>query len=64
MRAARVGLRILELPVAYRRRSGGQSKVAGNWRGSITASLRIIMTFARVAIEPAPRPAASARSAG
>jgi glycosyltransferase involved in cell wall biosynthesis len=64
MRAARAGLRILELPVAYRRRSGGQSKVAGNWRGSITASLRIIMTFARVAIEPAPPPAASARSAG
>jgi glycosyltransferase involved in cell wall biosynthesis len=55
MRAARAGLRILELPVAYRRRSGGQSKVAGNWRGSIKASLRIVMTFARVAIEPAPR---------
>lgn len=53
MRAARAGLRILELPVAYRRRSGGQSKVAGNWRGSIKASLRIVATFARVAIEPA-----------
>jgi hypothetical protein len=55
MRAARAGLRILELPVAYRRRSGGQSKVAGNWRGSIKASLHIVTTFARVAIEPAPR---------
>src|SRR5262249_699479 len=28
MRAARAGLRILEIPVDYRRRSGGQSKVA------------------------------------
>jgi glycosyltransferase involved in cell wall biosynthesis len=63
MRAARAGLRILELPVAYRRRSGGQSKVAGNWRGSIKASLHIIATFTRVAIEPAPRRTASAQSA-
>ena len=35
MRAARAGLRVLELPVAYRRRSGGESKVAGNLRGSL-----------------------------
>jgi glycosyltransferase involved in cell wall biosynthesis len=50
MRAARAGLRILELPVGYRRRSGGQSKVAGNLRGSIKASARIIATFFRVAM--------------
>ena len=30
MRVARAGLRVLELPVAYRRRIGGQSKVAGS----------------------------------
>jgi len=53
MRAARSGLRILELPVPYRRRSGGQSKVAGSVRGSIKAGARIIATFARVAMEPA-----------
>ena len=29
MKAARAGLRILELPVPYRRRAGGSSKVAG-----------------------------------
>jgi glycosyltransferase involved in cell wall biosynthesis len=52
MRAARSGLRVLELPVAYRRRSGGESKVAGNLRGSLYAGLRIIATFARVAMEP------------
>ena len=53
MRAARTGLRVLELPVAYRCRSGGESKVAGNLRGSIKAGSRIIATFARVALEPA-----------
>ncbi len=53
MRAARTKLRVLELPVAYRCRSGGESKVAGNWRGSIKAGTRIIATFARVALEPA-----------
>ena len=53
MRVARAGLRVLELPVPYRRRSGGQSKVAGNLRGSLKAGSRIIATFARVATEPA-----------
>jgi glycosyltransferase involved in cell wall biosynthesis len=51
MRAARMGLRVLELPVAYRRRSGGQSKVAGNLRGTLTAGWRILATFTRVAME-------------
>jgi glycosyltransferase involved in cell wall biosynthesis len=51
MRVARSRLRILELPVAYRRRAGGASKVAGNLRGTIRAGSRIIATFARVAME-------------
>ncbi len=34
MRVARAGLRVLELPVAYRRRLGGESKVAGSLRGT------------------------------
>jgi glycosyltransferase involved in cell wall biosynthesis len=51
MRVARAGLRVLELPVAYRRRTGGESKVAGNLRGTIKAGSRIIATFARVAME-------------
>ena len=55
MRVARSKLRVLELPVAYRRRRGGESKVAGNLRGSLKAGLRIIATFARVAMEPARR---------
>jgi glycosyltransferase involved in cell wall biosynthesis len=52
MRVARAGLRVLELPVGYRRRIGGQSKVAGSLRGSIKAGLKIMSTFARVAMEP------------
>jgi glycosyltransferase involved in cell wall biosynthesis len=49
MRAARAGLRILEVPMPYRRRSGGKSKVAGTVRGSVRAAWRIALTFARVA---------------
>jgi hypothetical protein len=55
MRAARTGLRILEIPVAYRRRLGGQSKVAGSLRGSLQAAMRIGGTFVRVAAEPLTR---------
>ena len=51
MRAARAGLRILEIPVPYRRRAGGESKVAGNLAGGLKASARIVATFARVAIQ-------------
>jgi glycosyltransferase involved in cell wall biosynthesis len=50
MKAARAGLRILELPVPYRRRAGGSSKVAGSFRGSIRAGWRIALTIARVAM--------------
>jgi len=52
MRVARAGLRVLEVPVAYRRRIGGESKVAGSLRGTIVAGFRIITTFARIAFEP------------
>jgi glycosyltransferase involved in cell wall biosynthesis len=53
MRAARAGLRVLEVPVDYRNRLGGESKVAGSLRGSLKAGLRITATFARIALEPA-----------
>jgi glycosyltransferase involved in cell wall biosynthesis len=51
MRAARAGLRILEVPVDYHRRSGGNSKVAGSLSGTIRAGARIVATFVRVATE-------------
>jgi glycosyltransferase involved in cell wall biosynthesis len=51
MRAARAKVRTLEVPVDYRRRAGGQSKIAGTLRGSILAAARILTTFARIALE-------------
>jgi hypothetical protein len=51
MRAARAGLRILELPVAHRRRAGGESKVSGNLCGTLRASWRILAAFMRIAAE-------------
>lgn len=52
MRVARAGLRVLEVPVGYRKRLGGASKVAGSLRGSIKAGIKIASTFVRVALEP------------
>ncbi len=49
MKAARAGLRIVELPVPYRCRAGGRSKVAGSVQGTLRASSKIISTFVRVA---------------
>jgi glycosyltransferase involved in cell wall biosynthesis len=49
MRAARAGLRILEVPLPYRCRAGGASKVAGSLRGTLRAGGQIISTFLRVA---------------
>ncbi len=56
MKAARAGLRILEIPVPYRCRAGGESKVAGSVRGTMRAGWRIVTTFARVAASPRPMP--------
>src|SRR5204863_2185685 len=55
MRAARAGLRILEIPVDYRRRRGGNSKVAGSLFGTLRAGVHILATFARVSSETIPR---------
>jgi glycosyltransferase involved in cell wall biosynthesis len=49
MRAAKAGLRILEIPVDHRNRRGGQSKVSGNLSGSLKAVGRIVWTFQRLA---------------
>ena len=48
MKAARRGLRILEVPVRYRKRQGGVSKVAGSFRGSLKAAVRIMRVFLRI----------------
>jgi hypothetical protein len=51
MKVARVGLRVLEIPVSHRRRTGGESKVSGTLRGTFVAGTRILATFVRVALE-------------
>jgi len=50
MKAARNGLRILEVPVNHRRRAGGESKVSGTFRGTFVAGSRIVATLIRVAL--------------
>jgi glycosyltransferase involved in cell wall biosynthesis len=55
MRAARAGLRILEVPVNHRRRTAGASKVSGNLAGTLKAGARLVATLARIALErPGP----------
>ncbi|HEV8371231.1 MAG TPA: glycosyltransferase [Pyrinomonadaceae bacterium] len=49
LKAARAGLRILEVPVDYRCRAGGRSKIAGTIRGSLKAATRILFTLVRLA---------------
>jgi hypothetical protein len=51
MRAARAGLRILELPVCHCRRAGGTSKVAGSLRGTIKATWQLTATMVRIATD-------------
>src|SRR5204863_7563295 len=48
MRVARAGLRMIELPVAHRRRGGGTSKVSGNHAGTIRPSGRLALPLALV----------------
>jgi glycosyltransferase involved in cell wall biosynthesis len=52
MKAARAKLRILEIAVNHRCRTGGVSKVSGTLRGTFVAGSRILATFFRIALEP------------
>jgi hypothetical protein len=53
MRAAQMGLRILEIPVPYNCRVAGDSKVSGDWWGTMRAATRLLLTFMRVAMQRA-----------
>ncbi len=55
MKAARSGLRILEVPVNHRCRTGGVSKVSGTLRGTFVAGARILATFLRIAMSRKPQ---------
>lgn len=48
VRAVECSLRICELPVAYHRRQGGQSKISGTIRGSGQAGAIILTTLGRL----------------
>lgn len=47
VKAARLGLRSTEVPVSYRRRLAGESKVTGTIAGSVRAGVKIISTIFR-----------------
>ena len=49
IKAARHGLRVLEIPIRYRVRRAGKSKVSGTIRGSVSAGAKIIWTIFRYA---------------
>ena len=48
IKAARHNLRILEIPVGYRKRIGGVSKVSGDFKASLRAGIRILAVLFRV----------------
>jgi glycosyltransferase involved in cell wall biosynthesis len=48
VRAARSGLRVREVPVRYRTRIAGESKVSGTLNGTVKASARILLVLARL----------------
>ena len=54
-RAARRGLRVREVPVSYRKRGGGTSKVSGNLGASVRAGWRITATILRCLRAGGPR---------
>jgi len=55
IKAAQHNLRILELPVNYRNRIAGKSKVAGNLQASLKAATRILEVLFRVGLS-SPHP--------
>jgi glycosyltransferase involved in cell wall biosynthesis len=46
-KAAMLGLRVAEIPVNYRRRRFGKSKISGTLKGSLQAGIKIILTIVR-----------------
>lgn len=51
IRAIQAGLRIAEVPVHYRARYGGVSKVSGDMRASFKAAVRILQVLFRVSAQ-------------
>jgi glycosyltransferase involved in cell wall biosynthesis len=51
IKAAQHHLRIREIPVDYRRRLAGTSKVSGDLKASVTAALRILQVLLRASLD-------------
>ena len=51
-KAAKRGVRSIEIPVRYRRRHAGQSKISGQLSGSIKAGVKILWTIGRERLLP------------
>lgn len=47
VKAVKSGLRVMEVPVRYRKRAGGRSKISSTWRGTLGASYKILSTILR-----------------
>jgi glycosyltransferase involved in cell wall biosynthesis len=45
IKAHRLGLRVVEVPVRYRRRQRGESKISGSLRGTVLAGTKILWTI-------------------
>jgi hypothetical protein len=54
IRAAQHNLRILEIPVNYRRRIGGTSKVSGDFKASVKAAAKILTVLFRTGLSRDP----------
>ncbi len=48
VRAIQHGLRVVEIPVTYRRRVAGENKISGNWLNGMRAGIRIVWTVLRL----------------
>jgi len=49
VKALQAGLRVIEVPVSYRKRVAGMNKVSGNWKASILAGAKILWTIWKLA---------------
>lgn len=52
LRALRAGWRVDELPVAFRRRRAGRSKISGSLRGSLRAARGLLAALGRELVRP------------
>jgi len=59
VKAARRGWRVIEVPVRYRRRLGGHSKISGTARGTVMATYYILWTILRHSRSTCDHPDAS-----